>query len=204
MSVKSNLMYQLSVWLHRKKWYTCSEYRYCNLQKEYCRITMKVKWIMDIKFCLLICDFYACIKYKFTNYIIRISFYILHTTYDHIGHQLIYPAVIYQWYHTMRCCNNNVLTYIGTLVCVVQGRNGSPSNRRWYIHNSSYHHHHQIESINLAHCCHFPWLCAWGGCTIECCSFHIYPGKSRVVFLFYWFDWLIDFTCLLGHLWPST
>ena len=26
----------------------------------------------------------------------------------------------------------------------------------------------------------FPRLCAWGGCTIICCRFHIYPGVTRL------------------------
>ena len=35
-----------------------------------------------------------------------------------------------------------------------------------------------MQSINLFHCCHiFLWLCAWSGCSIVCCRFHICPGK---------------------------
>ena len=37
---------------------------------------------------------------------------------------------------------------------------------------------HQVQPINLFHCCHiFLWLCAWSGCSIVCCRFRICPGK---------------------------
>ena len=56
-----------------------------------------------------------------------------------------------------------------------------PFKFRWaigHIYYSSYYHH-QVGSINLSHCCHiFLWLCAWSGCTIITCRFHVYPGKA--------------------------
>ena len=54
-----------------------------------------------------------------------------------------------------------------------------------YIHNSI-GHHHQIESINLTHCCHsFPWLLAWGGCTIIWSLFQKYPREAGLCFLYF-------------------
>ena len=42
-------------------------------------------------------------------------------------------------------------------------------------------HLYHTGSINLSHCCIFPWLCAWG--TIMCCMSYI-PRVSWVLFLF--------------------
>ena len=51
-----------------------------------------------------------------------------------------------------------------------------PFEFRWskgYIYNSSYYLN-QIGSIILPLCYHiFLWLCAWSGCNIICCRFHI-------------------------------
>ena len=52
---------------------------------------------------------------------------------------------------------------------------------RGYNRKSSYYH--QIGSINLSCCCHrFPWLSAWGVCTIICCRFHTYTKKTGLCF----------------------
>ena len=80
-----------------------------------------------------------------------------------------------------------------------------------HIYNSSYYHH-IIRMINLSHCCHiFPWLWAWGGWTIMCCSFiylciYIYTYlDSMVLFLSFlcsvmmcasnWVDWAFTYIC---------
>ena len=62
-----------------------------------------------------------------------------------------------------------------------------PFEFKWskYIYNSLYFQH-QIGGVNISYCCHtFLWLCAWGGCTIIRCRFHIYPGKAGVCFFHY-------------------
>ena len=44
-------------------------------------------------------------------------------------------------------------------------------------------YHDQIGSFNDSHCCHiFPWLCAWGGCTMICWRFHVYRGTAGLCF----------------------
>ena len=59
----------------------------------------------------------------------------------------------------------------------------------------------------------FPWFCAWGGCAIICCLFHINPGKPGFCFFSYcavlWCAqiieyilarWSYSFVCALHYL----
>ena len=58
---------------------------------------------------------------------------------------------------------------------------------RWSNEYKSFpsYDHHQIGIINFSHCCHiFLWLCAWSGCTIICCRFHVYSEKAVFLSLF--------------------
>ena len=38
------------------------------------------------------------------------------------------------------------------------------------------------SKMSVKYISHISWLCAWGGCTIICCRFHIYPRKSGFFF----------------------
>ena len=41
--------------------------------------------------------------------------------------------------------------------------------------------------IIFYHCCRiFSWWCAWGGCTIIYCRFHVYPSQPRVLCFFHY------------------
>ena len=100
----------------------------------------------------------------------------------------------------LRCSQSSRLTSLFPLQYVGLYVVSWPLKFRWssgYICNSSYYQY-QIRSINLYHCCHiFPWLCAWGGCTIICYWFHIYPEKAGIVFLYHcavlWFAQIIEY-----------
>ena len=104
--------------------------------------------------------------------------------------------IILHWVYCQECIWDEVI-FLGYLQDFLRNMWGclcrtGPLKFRWsrgYIYNTSYHHH-QIGSINLSHCCHiFPRLCAWGGCTIICCRFHIciyiYSGTAWFCFFYY-------------------
>ena len=50
---------------------------------------------------------------------------------------------------------------------------------------------------------YFSWLSAWGGCTIICCPFHMYPGKADFVsFITVYFNDACNDACS-DTLWPD-
>ena len=85
-------------------------------------------------------------------------------------HHTLSVSYIYPWGYAWGGCVPEVVvpSYAVSFIYISEDMPEVVVCLRWL-----YHHMLSVSYISLRIC--LRWLCAWGGCTIICCRFHIYP-----------------------------